>query len=188
MEPQNGLRILAADEDEEALERTVATLGRLGHEVTATAVDLAQVTEAIAREDPHLSVVVVHDDAEHALNLIEEITAFASGPVIALIAGEPRSRMALGPGEDLDGDRGGGERDRSSRQGAGALERALEPIDLLHEPDRLLVAADRDLDRVLQRVLVGVLRRGVDPAVGGAADEVGVVGGQQRDHRAGRER
>jgi AmiR/NasT family two-component response regulator len=88
VEPQNGRRILAADEDEQALERTAGTLERLGHQVTATAIDLAQVTEAIAREDPELSVVVVHDDAEHALNLIEEITAFASGPVIALVAGE----------------------------------------------------------------------------------------------------
>ena len=88
MEPQTGLRILAADEDEEALGRTVTALGRLGHEVTATAEDLAQVTEAIAREDPELSVVVVHDDAEHALDLIEEIAAFASGPVIALVASE----------------------------------------------------------------------------------------------------
>ncbi|MCZ4495198.1 MAG: response regulator receiver and domain protein [Conexibacter sp.] len=61
-------------------------LGALGHDVTATAVDLAQVTEAIAREDPELSVVVVHHDDEHALDLIEEISAFAAGPVIALLS------------------------------------------------------------------------------------------------------
>lgn len=63
-------------------------LGSLGHDVTATAVDLAQVTEAIAREEPELSVVVVHRDDEHALDLIEEISAFASGPIIALLAEE----------------------------------------------------------------------------------------------------
>ncbi|MCW3001835.1 MAG: response regulator receiver and domain protein [Conexibacter sp.] len=63
-------------------------LGGLGHDVTATAVDLAQVTEAIAREDPELSVVVVHEDDEHALDLIEEISAFAAGPVIALLSEE----------------------------------------------------------------------------------------------------
>ena len=84
----DGLRILAADEDAEALERTAALLGRLGHDVTATAVDLAQVTEAIAREEPELSVVVVHRDDEHALDLVEELNAFASGPVIALLAAE----------------------------------------------------------------------------------------------------
>jgi response regulator NasT len=86
--PKDGLRILAADEDVAALDRTSTMLGRLGHDVTATAVDLAQVTEAIAREDPELSVVVVHHDDEHALDLIEEITAFAAGPVIALLSEE----------------------------------------------------------------------------------------------------
>jgi AmiR/NasT family two-component response regulator len=85
----DGLRILAADEDREALERTARTLDRLGHSVTATAIDLAEVTEAVAREDPELSVVVVHDDDEHALDLIEEISAFSGGPVIALVSGEP---------------------------------------------------------------------------------------------------
>jgi response regulator NasT len=86
--PADGLRILAADEDLEALERTSRMLAGLGHDVTATAVDLAQVTEAIAREDPELSVVVVHHDDEHALDLIEEISAFARGPVIALLSEE----------------------------------------------------------------------------------------------------
>lgn len=83
-----GLRILAADEDRDALRRTSEVLGSLGHHVTATAIDLAQVTEAVAREDPQLSVVVVHADDEHALDLIEEISAFASGPVIALVASD----------------------------------------------------------------------------------------------------
>jgi AmiR/NasT family two-component response regulator len=86
--PADGLRILAADEDQEALERTSQILEQLGHDVTATAVDLAQVTEAIAREDPELSVVLVHNDDEHALDLVEEITAFAAGPIIALLAAE----------------------------------------------------------------------------------------------------
>jgi response regulator NasT len=86
--PADGLRILAADEDEAALKRTTSVLDRLGHDVTATAVDFAQVTEAIAREEPELSVVVVHNDDEHALDLVEEISAFASGPIIALLAAE----------------------------------------------------------------------------------------------------
>src|SRR3954465_1241267 len=62
-------------------------LDRLGHDVTATAAALAQVTEAVAREDPELSVVVVHNDDEHALDLIEEISAFSGGPVIARVGG-----------------------------------------------------------------------------------------------------
>jgi AmiR/NasT family two-component response regulator len=87
-EATDGLRILAADEDRGALERTAGVLGGLGHQVTATAIDLAEATEAVAREDPELSVVVVHSDDEHALDLIDEIAAFASGPVIALVAGD----------------------------------------------------------------------------------------------------
>ena len=87
-DPKEGLRILAADEDREALRKTAEILDRLGHSVTATAVDLAEVTEAVAREDPELSVVVVHNDDEHALDLIEEIAAFAGGPVIVLTGGE----------------------------------------------------------------------------------------------------
>jgi response regulator NasT len=87
-DPTEGLRILAADEDREALRKTAEILDRLGHSVTATAVDLAEVTEAVAREDPELSVVVVHNDDEHALDLIEEIAAFAGGPVIVLMGEE----------------------------------------------------------------------------------------------------
>jgi response regulator NasT len=68
-----GLRILAADENEETLRRTDEILGGLGHAV-------------IARDDPDLSVVVVDDDDEHALDLIEEISEYARGPIIALLS------------------------------------------------------------------------------------------------------
>jgi AmiR/NasT family two-component response regulator len=80
-----GLRVLAADEDEQALRGTAEILRGLGHEVTEFAVGTAEVAEAIAREDPDLSVVVVHHDDEHALDLIDEIVAFSSGPVVALL-------------------------------------------------------------------------------------------------------
>lgn len=93
MEEATGLRVLAADEDEAALARTTASLTALGHQVTATAIDLAEATEAIAREDPDLAVVVAHEDDEHALQLIEEIGTFARGPVIALVA-DPTSEFA----------------------------------------------------------------------------------------------
>jgi AmiR/NasT family two-component response regulator len=80
-----GLRVLAADEDEAALRETAAVLRELGHEVTEFAVGTTEVAEAIAREDPDVSVVVVHHDDEHALDLIDEIIAFSSGPVVALL-------------------------------------------------------------------------------------------------------
>jgi AmiR/NasT family two-component response regulator len=83
-----GLRILAADEDEAALRETAAILRNLGHEVTEFAIGTAEVAEAIAREDPDASVVVVHRDDEHALGLIDEIVSFSSGPVVALLDSE----------------------------------------------------------------------------------------------------
>jgi AmiR/NasT family two-component response regulator len=83
-----GLRVLAADEDEAALRETAEVLRELGHEVTEFAVGTAEIAEAIAREDPDASVVVVHRDDEHALDLIDEILAFSSGPVVALLENE----------------------------------------------------------------------------------------------------
>ena len=80
-----GLRILAADENESALRDTAAILRELGHEVTEFAIGTAEVADAIAREDPDASVVVVHHDDEHALGLIDEIVSFSTGPVVALL-------------------------------------------------------------------------------------------------------
>jgi AmiR/NasT family two-component response regulator len=86
---EQGLRVLAADEDRDALDATARLLGRLGHEVTAYAVGIAEAAERIAAEDPDLAVVVLHDDADHALELIDEITEYSSGPVIVLSGADP---------------------------------------------------------------------------------------------------
>jgi len=85
-EKTEGLKVLAADEDEETLKQTDAILADLGHTVTAHAVSASEAGDMIAGEDPDLSVVVVDDDDEHALDLIEEISEYARGPVIALVA------------------------------------------------------------------------------------------------------
>jgi len=53
--------------------------------VTAHAVTLSEAAVLIAREEPDLSVVAVHDDDDHALELIEEIREYGSGPIIALL-------------------------------------------------------------------------------------------------------
>lgn len=79
-----GLRILAADEDRDALKHLSGMLLELGHEVIAHAVAVAEVAEKVAREDPSVSIVVLHRDDDHALALIDEICSYASGPVIAL--------------------------------------------------------------------------------------------------------
>jgi AmiR/NasT family two-component response regulator len=90
----DGLRVLAADEDAEALDRLAALLHRLGHTVSAYAVEVADIAEQVAADDPDVSIVVLHRDDDHALALIEEIGAYASGPVIALTLEEDSAFVA----------------------------------------------------------------------------------------------
>jgi response regulator NasT len=80
---ETNLRVLIADENEDALRNLHQVLARLGHEVTPYAVSVSEAVELIAKEDPEVAIVVVHNDDEHALALISEAVEFASGPVIA---------------------------------------------------------------------------------------------------------
>lgn len=142
-EVTDGLRILAADEDHEALQRTAEVLGQLGHQVTATAVDLAEVTEAVAREDPQLSVVVVHADDEHALDLIDEINAFATGPVIALVASDDAQFARRAAERGIYAAVRDGEADALQTAIEVAMRRHAEHRQLAEEVGRLQSAIDR---------------------------------------------
>jgi response regulator NasT len=82
------LRVLLADQDEGALRITAALVRELGHEVSEMAIGVQEVAEVIARDDPDLSMVVVYKDDGYALDLIEEISEFARGPVIAIMEKE----------------------------------------------------------------------------------------------------
>jgi response regulator NasT len=82
---ERGLRVLLADEDRDKLERLGKVLEDLGHVVTPFAVSVAETVEIIAREDPQLAIVAVHEDDQHALELIGETVEFAGGPVIAQV-------------------------------------------------------------------------------------------------------
>jgi len=82
---ETNLRVLIADEDESALDGLRDTLEGLGHEVMPFAVSVREAAELIAREDPNLTIVMVHQDDDHALALIAEAVEFASGPVIATV-------------------------------------------------------------------------------------------------------
>jgi AmiR/NasT family two-component response regulator len=82
---ESNLRVLVADEDAGALEGLRTTLEGLGHEVIPFAVSVREAAELIASEDPNLTIVMVHQDDEHALSLIAEAVEYASGPVIATV-------------------------------------------------------------------------------------------------------
>jgi len=84
---ETNLTVLLADEDQDALTRLGEVLQRLGHEVTPFAVSVEEATDLIVREDPDLTIVVVHQDDDHALALIAEAVESASGPVIAQLRG-----------------------------------------------------------------------------------------------------
>jgi AmiR/NasT family two-component response regulator len=82
---QRALRILLADQDPAALKVTAGQVRELGHIPTEITVSLSEAVEAIARDDPDLTIVVIYGDDDYALDLIEEIDSFSSGPVIALL-------------------------------------------------------------------------------------------------------
>ena len=84
---ERNLTVLLADEDEAALQTLGDVLKGLGHEVTPFAVSVEEAAELIVREDPDLTIVVVHQNDEHALALIGEAVETASGPVIAQLNG-----------------------------------------------------------------------------------------------------
>lgn len=141
--PTDQLRVLAADEDQAALARTASLLDALGHHVTATAVDLAQVTEAIAREEPDLSIVVVHQDDEHALDLIEEISAFAGGPVIAMHADDEPEFARRAAERGIYAAVRGGDQDALQVAIEIALRRHAEYKQATEQVDRLESALER---------------------------------------------
>lgn len=97
-----GLRVLVADEDREALEQLAQTLRELGHEVAAFAIDVSEVAAKVVGEDPDVSMVVLHVDDDHALALIEEISAYASGPVVALTLREDPEFVARAADRGID--------------------------------------------------------------------------------------
>jgi AmiR/NasT family two-component response regulator len=80
-----GLKVLVADEDHAALETVARLLHRLGHEVSARAVGVDEVSREIDDDEPDVALVKLHDDDEHALELIDEIVDEATCPVIALM-------------------------------------------------------------------------------------------------------
>jgi AmiR/NasT family two-component response regulator len=87
---QADLRVFVADEDHAALDNISRLLDQLGHRVIARAISPAEVSEQIKGEVPDVALVKLHDDDEHALELIDEIVQDSACPVVALMeVGQP---------------------------------------------------------------------------------------------------
>ena len=79
------LRVLIANERHDHLELLAQLVTSLGQDVIAREIDVSEVGDATARENPDVALVGLGESAEHALNLISEIVREASCPVIAIL-------------------------------------------------------------------------------------------------------
>jgi response regulator NasT len=158
------LRLIAADEDQDALRRTVELLERLGHEVTACAASVQEACAVILRDEPDAAIVVVHRDHEHALDLIDEISEVLTGPVVAVLGEADAAFAEAAAARGLDA--------LTSEPTADGLQAALEVATRRHAERELLAAQVGQLEHALERRAVierakGILmeRHGVDERV-----------------------
>src|SRR4051795_4648687 len=92
-EPRH-LKVLVADERQTYLEPVSAAVRELGHEVIAHEVSIAKVGRATLEHRPDIAIVALHEDTDHALDLISEIVDEAVCPVIALADDASREFVA----------------------------------------------------------------------------------------------
>ena len=157
----DGLRVLVADEDEAALDELARLLHELGHTVCAYAVEVSDVPERIVSDDPQVSIVVLHRDDDHALALIEEICAYATGPVIALTQRDDPDFVARAADRGIAA--------QGKPDGPDAIQAAIEVALRRHaEIERLEAKVDQLEGALARRALIerakGILmeRHGVD--------------------------
>jgi AmiR/NasT family two-component response regulator len=150
---ERGLRVLLADEDRDKLERLGDLLTELGHQVTPFAVSVREAADIIAREDPDLAMVAVHEDDEHALELIGESVEFAAGPVIAQV-----------PDGDTDFVARAAERGISAWVGslsANSVQAAIEVAMRRYREARMLTEKVEQLETALERRAVIERAKGI---------------------------
>jgi AmiR/NasT family two-component response regulator len=139
----NALKIMLADEDEGALRITASLLRDLGHEVTQMAIGVQETAEVIARDDPDLSIVVVYESDNHALDLIEEMTEYARGPVIAIVEKEAPEFVGAAAERGIDA---------FAREGmADSIQSAIEVAVRRHSERCRLVEQVQRLESALER-------------------------------------
>jgi AmiR/NasT family two-component response regulator len=137
------LKVLLADEDEGALRIAATMVRELGHEVAEMAIGLQEAAEVIARDDPDISIVVVYEDSAYALGLIEEITEFARGPVIAILEKEDPQFVSAAAERGIYA---------YAREGmADSIQSAIEVAVRRHAEKRRLVEQVQRLETALER-------------------------------------
>jgi response regulator NasT len=92
-EPES-LRVLIADEQRDSLDPVADSVRRLGYDVIALAVEPAQVGRLTHEHGPDLAIVALHQDLDHALDMITEIVDEASCPVCLLAANPSREFLS----------------------------------------------------------------------------------------------
>jgi AmiR/NasT family two-component response regulator len=174
-----GLTVLVADEDTDALRSTARVLGDLGHKVTAYAVSVNQAAERIAEEDPDVSVVAVHDDLEHALDLIDELSESARGPVVAVVEGTSRGDfLARAAARGIDG--------FARSEDPGEVQGAIEVAMRRYRQEADLTAQVTQLETALERRSVIERAKGILMERHGIDDRAAFA--MLRDHARGRGR
>jgi AmiR/NasT family two-component response regulator len=139
----SNLKVLLADEDEGALRVTAALVRDLGHEVAELAIGVQEAAELIARDDPDLSIVVVYKNDGYALDLIEEVSEYARGPVIAILEKEDAEFVSAAADRGIYA---------YSRMGdAESLQAAIEVAVRRHADQRKLVEHVQRLETALER-------------------------------------
>ena len=88
------LRVLVADERRRYLETVSEAIRRLGHEVIALAVDTAETARATHEHRPDLAIVALHNDTDHALELISGLVDESACPVCVLAANPDREFLS----------------------------------------------------------------------------------------------
>jgi AmiR/NasT family two-component response regulator len=82
------LRVLIANERHDRLELLAEVVGGLGHEVVVVETDVTKVSAATKRQHPDVALVGLGESSQHALELIEQISAESNCPVIVLLSAE----------------------------------------------------------------------------------------------------
>jgi AmiR/NasT family two-component response regulator len=139
----SNLKVLLADEDEGALRVTAALVRELGHEVAEMAIGVEQAAEVIARDDPDLSIVVVYKQDGFALDLIEEVTEFARGPVIAILEREDPEFVAAAADRGIYAYSRFGDAESVQSAIELAVRRHAEKRELVEQVHRLETALER---------------------------------------------